>query len=410
MAPLSNLVNSISGSPTLKLNETANKLRAEGKDVIHFGIGEPQNDLPAEADEAVRQMLKTGQIKYGPTAGNKNLIKGVIDYTKEYYGKTPEPQNVMITIGAKQALFNLLLSILNPQDQVILLAPYWVSYPEMIKLAGGIPVPVLPDASLIPEMSDVLAAVSSQTTAIFLNNPNNPAGILYPEEFIAKLVDFCENQGIYLIMDDIYHQLLDPAATWVPGYVFSSKDFNQTKIIVVNGISKSFGMTGLRIGWMIAPEELILAVKKIQGHSTSGASVLLQAGAVGALTARQHVMPHLSQQITSSREMFISHLESLSALNLAPPGGTFYCFPDFSAYHPDSDELASLILEKAYVVTVPGNNFGMEGHLRLSYAGPPERIKEGIERIRWVVDPEAPKEIVIQGKTHLCDWKRILKK
>jgi aspartate aminotransferase len=406
MAPLSSRIKNVAGSPTLKLNEKATQLRSEGNDVIHFGIGEPQNDLPQAADQAVRHKLQTGQVKYSATAGTDDLIEQVIDYTKEYYGKTPEHQNVMITIGAKQALFNLLLAILNPQDEVILLAPYWVSYPEMVKLAGGVPVPVLPDSSLVPDINDVLTAAGPKTRAIILNNPNNPAGVLYPEEFIAKLVDFCETRDIYLIMDDIYHQLLAPAATWVPGYVFSSKKINQTRIIVINGISKSFGMTGFRIGWLIANQELIQAVKKIQGHSTSGASDLLQAGAVGALSTRQQEIDRLSQQISRSREIFLSNLESLSSLILSPPGGTFYCFPDFSAYHPDSHELASLILEKAYVVTVPGINFGMEGYLRLSYAGPPERIREGIERIRWVVDPQAPREITIQGKTHICDWKR----
>ncbi len=410
MPSLSSHIQRIQGSPTLALNELARQLQAEGKDIIHFGIGEPQNEMPASAQEYLLKKLRSGQVKYGPTGGMPALKLAVIDYTKSFYGRSPAPENIMITVGAKQALYNLLQCLLNQDDEVILLSPYWVSYPEMIKLAYGRPVVVQPDQSLIPDVDAIIGAVTSRTRAIILNNPNNPSGVCYPVEMIAKLVDFCETKAIYLIMDDIYHQLMAQDHQWVPGYVFTSQKIDSSYLVVINGISKSYGMTGFRIGWIIAAKELTRSLQVIQGHSTSGASVLLQEAALGALKDGQDTIDSLSQQISKNRKLILDALAEIPGVTTVEPGGTFYCFPDFSAYHQDSRELASRILEKAFVATVPGITFGREGHLRLSYAGPTSQIEEGIQRIRWVIDPDAPEEITIQGSRHQCDWKRTYRK
>lgn len=410
MPTLSSHIQRIQGSPTLALNELARQLQAEGKDIIHFGIGEPQNEMPASAREYLLKKLQSGRVKYGPTGGMPALKMAVIDYTKTFYGRSPAPENIIITVGAKQALYNLLQCLLTQDDEVILLSPYWVSYPEMIKLAYGRPVVVQPDQTLIPDVNTIIGAVTSRTRAIILNNPNNPAGVCYPVELIAKLVDFCETKQIYLIMDDIYHLLMAQDHQWVPGYVFTSQKINSSYLVVINGISKSYGMTGFRIGWIIAAGELIRSLQVIQGHSTSGASVLLQEAALGALKDGQDTIASLSRQISRNRTLILDALAEIPGVFTVEPGGTFYCFPDFSAYHQDSRELASRILEKAFVATVPGVTFGREGHLRLSYAGPTSQIEEGIQRVRWVIDPDAPEEITIQGSRHHCDWKRTYRK
>ncbi len=406
MANLNTQIQLVQGSPTLALNETARQLRQQGKNVIHFAAGEPLNEFPECAREYLIKRISSGRVKYGPIGGMKELKQEVIDYTKKHYGKTPAQKNVMITIGAKQALYNLFHCLLDPEEEVLLLAPYWVSYPEMIKLAYGRPVIIMPDQQLVPTIEAITAAVTPKTKALILNNPNNPSGVVYPEEFVAKLVDYCETHQIYLILDDIYHQLMAETHHWVPGYVFTSEKIDSSHLIVINGISKSFGMTGFRIGWIIAPAEIIQAMQKIQGHSTSGASILLQEAALGALRAGEDATRELDQFIATNRRKILSALKEIPGVRIVEPGGTFYCFPDFSAFEADSRQLATRILQEAYVSSVPGIAFGLEGHLRLSYAGPTDQIQEGVDRIRWVIDPDAPKELTIDGEKRLCTWQR----
>jgi aspartate aminotransferase len=402
---ISQLARSISESPTLKLNEEANLLRARGEPVIHLGGGEPKNPAPITAILGSAAKLSDGNVKYAPVDGLLSVKKAIIRYTEEFYGRLVAPENLIISTGAKQALYNLLLSIIDPQDEVVLLAPYWVSYPEMVKMVYGIPVVVAPeDGTFHPRMEDIEQAVSSYTKAIIVNSPNNPSGIVYSDDFIAQIVDFCERRGIYLIMDDIYHRLVFDGVRPTPGYNFTDRDVENTRVIVINGISKLYGMTGFRIGWAVANRRLTEVMANVQSQTTSCPSVISQAAAEGALTGVQSVVEDLRLSIQNSRDVMMHELRSFGDVKVTKPSGTFYCLPDFRAYSSDSVELASFLLEKALVVTVPGKPFGIEGHLRLSYTGSVKDTIEGVKRIKWALDPNAPNEIYIGDRKLIRDW------
>jgi len=402
---ISQLARSIAESPTLKLNEEAQLLRDRGEPVINLSVGEPKNKTPITAILGATAKLKTGDVKYVPTDGLLSLKKAVIRYTEENYGRLVAPENVIISTGAKQSLYNILFSILNPQDEVIILAPYWVSYPEMVKMVYGVPVIVTPeDGSFQPRMEEIERAVSSYTKAIIVNSPNNPSGVVYSEDLIAQLVDFCERKDIYLIMDDIYHKLVFDGIRAVPGYAYTNRDVDTSKIIVVNGVSKLYGMTGFRIGWAIASRELVEVMTNVQAQTTSCPAVVSQAAAEGALTGVQSGVENLRLTIQNNRDVVMRELSSFTDLKVTKPGGTFYVLPDFRAYNGDSVALANFLLRKALVVTVPGKEFGMEGHLRLSFSGAVKDITEGIRRIKWAVDPNAPNEIYIGDRKLVRDW------
>lgn len=402
---ISQLARSIVDSPTLRLNEEARLLREQGQPVIHLGIGEPKNKAPITAILSSAAKLSSGDVKYTPTDGIPSLKKAIIKYTEENYNRLVAPENIIVTTGAKQSLYNILFSIVNPQDEVLVIAPYWVSYPEMVKMVYGVPMIVRPeDGTFYPRMEDILEAVTSYTKAIIVNTPNNPSGVVYSRNFIAEIVDFCEKKGIYLIMDDIYHKLVFDGKTAVPGYQFTKKDVENTRVIVVNGVSKIYGMTGFRIGWVIASRRLVEVMTNVQAQTTSNVSVVLQAAAEGALTGMQSVVESLRLTIENNRNVIMQELRGFTDIRVTKPEGTFYCLPDFRAYGKDSIELSKYLLKKALVVTVPGKEFGMEGHLRLSFAGSVKDLTEGIARIKWALDPNAPKEIYIGDRKLVRDW------
>lgn len=402
---VSRLARTIRESPTLRLNERARILRERGEPVIHLGIGEPKNKAPINALLASAARLNTGDIKYTPTDGTPSLKKAIIRYTEENYNRLVAPENVIVSTGAKQSLFNILFTILDPQDEVIILAPYWVSYPEMVKMVHAIPIVVTPeDGTFHPRMEDIEQAVSSYTKAIILNSPNNPSGIIFNEAFIAQIVEFCEAKGIYLILDDIYHKLVFDGLHAVPAYAYTKKDIESSHLIVVNGVSKLYGMTGFRIGWVIAPRKLVEVMINVQAQTTSNPSVISQAAAEGALNGVQSVVESLRLTIQNNRDVIMQELRSFNGLHIVKPQATFYVLPDFRAYGADSEKLSDFLLEKALVVTVPGIEFGMEGHLRLSFAGSVKDLTEGVERMKWALDPEAPNEIYIGDRKLIRDW------
>jgi aspartate aminotransferase len=402
---ISQIARSIVESPTLSLNEQARRLRERGQPVIHLGIGEPKNKTPITAILSSAARLTSGDVKYTPTDGLPSLKKAVVKYTEEHYNKVVAPENIIITTGAKQSIFNILFSIVNPQEEVILLTPYWVSYPEIVKMVNGIPVIVTPeDGTFYPRMKDIVEAVSSYTKAIIVNSPNNPSGVIYPVEFIREIVDFCEKKGIYLIMDDIYHKLVFDGKIAPSVYQFTKNDIETTRVIVVNGVSKSYGMTGFRIGWVVANRKLIEVMTNVQAQIISCPASVLQAAAEGALNGLQSFIENLRLTIENNARVMIQELQTFNEVRLIEPDGTFYCLPDFRAYSNDSVFLANFLLEKALVVTVPGKEFGLEGYLRLSYAGTVKEITEGIARMKWALDPNSPKEIYIGDRKLIRDW------
>ena len=402
---ISQLARSIAPSPTFALNEEARLLRERGEPVINMGIGEPKNKAPIAALLSSASKLSSGEVKYTPPDGLPSLKKAIIRYTEENYDRMISPENLIVSAGAKQSLFNVLYSILNPQDEVIILAPYWVSYPEIVRMVYGIPVVVLPeDGTFYPRMEDIEQKVSSYTKAIIVNSPNNPSGVVYSTEFIAQIVEFCEQKKIYLIMDDIYHKLVFDNNKATPGYSFTERDIETTMIIVINGVSKLYGMTGYRIGWTIANRRLVEVLTNVQAQTLSCISPVLQSAAEGALTGMQNVIENLRLTFENNRNVIMQELRSFNGVITAKPDGTFYCLPDFRAYSNNSVELAQFLLKKAMVVTVPGKEFGLEGYIRLSYAGSIKEIKEGIERIKWALDPDSPNEIFIGDRKLIRDW------
>jgi aspartate aminotransferase len=402
---ISRLARSIAPSPTFALNEEARRMRERGEPVINLGIGEPKNKTPITAVLSTSALLTAGDVKYTPPDGTPSLKKAIIRYTEENYQRVVAPENVVVSAGAKQSIFNILYSILNPQDEVIILAPHWVSYPEMVKMCYGVPVVVTPeDGSFTPRMADIEQAVTSYTKAIIVNSPNNPSGAVFPPELIAEMVAFCERKKIYLICDDIYHKLVFDGKRAVPAYQFTERNVEDTMLIVVNGVAKLYGMTGFRIGWVVANRRLAEVMTNVQSQITSCTSAVLQAAAEGALTGMQSVVENLRLTFENNRNVVMQELGTFNGIKTIRPDGTFYVLPDFRAYSNNSVELAQLLLRRALVVTVPGKEFGMEGHIRLSYAGTVKDITTAIERIKWALDPNSPNEIYIGDRKMVRDW------
>jgi len=402
---ISRLARSIAPSPTLALNEEARIMRERGEPVVNMGIGEPKNKTPITAILSSATRLSGGDVKYTPPDGMPSLKKAIIRYTEENYDRIVTPENVIVSAGAKQSIFNILYSLLNPQDEVIILAPHWVSYPEMVKMVYGVPVIVTPeDGTFIPKMHEIEEAVTSYTKAIIVNSPNNPSGAVFPPSLIAEIVEFCERKKIFLIMDDIYHKLVFDGVKAEPAYHFSNKDIEDTMVIVVNGVAKLYGMTGFRIGWVIANRKLVEVMTNVQSQITSCTSSVLQSAAEGALTGMQSVVENLRLTFQNNRNVVMQELHTFSGIKAIKPEGTFYVLPDFRAYSNNSIELSQFLLRKALVVTVPCKEFGMEGYIRLSFAGSVKDITTAIERIKWALDPNSPNEIYIGDRKLIRDW------
>ncbi len=402
---LSQLARTIKESATLKLNETAAQLREKGEPIIHLGGGEPKTKAPIDAIINCVALLNTGEIRYTPPDGIPALKKAIIRYTEEHYKKIVHAHNVIASGGAKQALMVLLHAILDPKEEVVFPAPYWVSYPEMVKLAGGVPVPVTAeDGTFFPTVQEIVDAVGSYTKAIILNSPNNPSGAMYSKDFIQEMVEFCEKKSIYLIMDDIYNRLVFDGKSAANCYEFAQEPLEESKLVVINGVSKMYAMTGFRIGWAIANKHVMEAMATIQSQQTSGPSAPAQWAAVGALNGVQSPIESLRVMLENNRNVMMDRLKAFDGVKIHPPDGTFYCFPDFSAYMKDSQKLANFLLEKVRVVAVPGKEFGFEGHLRLSYCGTIRDITEGLDRIKWALDPNSANELYLGDRKLVRDW------
>lgn len=393
-------------SATLKLNETFSILKAKGEPVIHLGGGEPKSKAPFDAITTAAALLNSGEIRYAPVDGTVEMKQAIIRYTLDYYKRSVTPENVIASSGAKQAIMVAMQAILNPQDEVLFMAPYYVSYPDMIKLCGGIPIPVYAeDGTFYPTIQDITRNVTSYTKLIIINSPNNPTGVIYPAELIKQIVEFCEQKGIYLMCDDIYHRLIFDGKKVANPFDYTTKDLENSKLIIINGVSKQYAMTGFRIGWAVANKKLIKVMSNIQGHQTSGPSILLQKAAIGAINGIQSYVESLRLTLQNNRNVLVQYLKTIDGVKICIPEGTFYSFVDFSAYSKDSAQLSKLLLDKVRVLTVPGIEFGAEGFLRISFCGSIKDITEGIERIKWVIDPNSSNELFIGQRKLVRDWK-----
>lgn len=402
---LSLIAKSIKASPTLKLNEKFAILKEKGDPVIHLGGGEPKSRAPMDALLAAAAHLNTGEIRYAPADGTPALKKAIIRYTEEFYDRKVAPENIIASGGAKQAIMVALQAILNPQEEVVFPAPYWVSYPDMAKLIGAIGVPVLPeDGTFYPRLKDIEVRIGSYTKAVIINSPNNPTGVMYSEEFISDIVEYCEKKDLWLIMDDIYHRLIFDGRKPINCFKYSKRLDENSKLILINGVSKQYAMTGFRIGWAVGNKKVIEAMSNIQGHQTSGPSILLQVASAAAINGIQSGVESLRMTLENNRNILIELLNSFEGVKVTKPDGTFYCFADFSAYEKDSNKLSEFLIDKVQVLTVPGKEFGLDGHLRISYCGTIKDIQEGIERMKWALDPNSPNELYIGDRKLVRDW------
>ena len=317
---ISLIARSIGESATLRLNETFAILKAKGEPVIHLGGGEPKSKAPLDAITAIAAHLNSGEVRYAPVDGSVDMKKAIIRYTMENYGRKVEPENIIASSGAKQALMVALQAILDPKDEVIFPVPYWVSYTEMVKLCGAIPVPVTPeDGTFTPRLKDIEQSYSSYTKAIIINSPNNPSGAVYPESFIRDVVRFAEEKGLYLIMDDIYQKLVFGGLKLPNPYDYATDFSENSKLIVINGVSKAYAMTGFRIGWAVANKNLIRVMTNIQGHQTSGTSILLQKAAIGAINGIQSSIESLRTTLENNRNVLVQRIKAFAGLHLIEP-------------------------------------------------------------------------------------------
>lgn len=381
---LSKIVSSLKPSATLKLNEIANKLKSEGKDIIHLGGGEPEFDIPDSAIKYSVDKLNSKRVKYTPVDGIKKLKEVIVDYLKEIYDFNASLDNIVVSSGAKQAIYNFLLSVVDPGDEVVIIAPYWVSYTEMISMTYANAVVVKPSDGLIPKWSDIEKHITSNTKAIIINSPNNPTGLVYPDELLDEIVGFCFKNNIYLLFDSIYDQLIiDDIKTYSPFKNFDN--FEDSNIVLINGVSKAFAMTGFRIGYSVAPVAISKAMSKIQAQVTSCPSEISQLASIGAIKEGRSFTQKLVRDLKRKRDLLVEGLSKIKNIKFIKPQATFYSFVDFSYYEKDSAKISKEFIENIGVVTVAGVEFGMEGYLRISFCGSDDDIVNGVRRIKdWL--------------------------
>ena len=387
---LSKRVSSIGPSPTLGITAKAKKMRAEGIDVIGFGAGEPDFDTPVNIKEAAKKAIDAGFTKYTPPSGIPELKVAICEKLKRDNDLDYEPEEILVSCGAKHAIFNAVLALCDDDDEVILLSPYWVSYPEMIKLARANPVVIKTtqqnNFKITPER--LRDAITPKTKLIILNSPSNPTGIVYTKKELQLLSEILVEAEICCISDEIYEKIIYDGKEHVSIASLSSEMKKLT--IVVNGVSKPYSMTGWRIGYAAGPREIIKAMSNLQAHSTSNPTSISQKAALEALKGQQKDMEEMVRAFAERRNYIVGRLNSIERIRCLMPEGAFYVFPDVSQllgkkYNgqtiKDSFLLTELLLTEARVAVVPGAVFGDDNHLRLSYATSMENIAEGMDRI-----------------------------
>ena len=377
----------INPSITLGLNARALELARQGVDLVRLGVGEPDIDTPEIVCEAGHRAINERALRYTPTAGTVALRAAIGGYLKDLYGLDYGPTEIMACSGAKHALFNAIAAMTDPGDEVILPAPYWVSYPEMVGIADGIPVYLetrKEDGFKIrPEVLE--ATITDRTTALFFNSPSNPTGAAYTRAELEGLAEVLRDRDIWILSDDIYSTIL------FDGFPFASLaqvPGMRERTVIVNGVSKTFSMTGWRIGFAAGPERMIKAMIRLQDHTTSCPSALSQAAAADALRRGPGLTADWVAGLQPRRDLMLSLLREIPGVDCPTPEGAFYLFPDMRAWlaphtaFPDTMALCEHLLTESRVVCVPGEAFGAPGFMRLSFAVDDDTIREGLRRIR----------------------------
>ena len=389
---LTDKVNNLSASATLAMAAKARELRSKGVDVIGLSLGEPDFNIPEFIKEAAVKAINDNYNSYTPVDGYVDLKKAISRKFSRDNNLNYSPSQIVVSTGAKQSIANVIEAMINPGDEVILLAPFWVSYSAMIEICGGIPVIVKSDitSNFKVTASKIKDNITSKTKMIIVNSPNNPSGSVYNEHELRQigkmLMDYPK---IFVLSDEIYEHI----NYGVKHFSFASIPEMYDRTITVNGVAKAFAMTGWRIGYLGAPEWLAKACTKLQGQSTSGANCIAQKATIAALDANVNQIKYMIDEFSERRELIIDLLSEIEGFKLNNPDGAFYIFPDISYFFgktingfeiKNSTDFSLFILEKAHVATVTGEAFGSPNNIRISYAASRENIKKAVDRIKSI--------------------------
>ena len=389
MKQLSDLVSSIEESKTLAITSLVKKLKAEGKNVLSFSAGEPDFPTPGFIKEAAIKAINNNFTSYTPNEGYPDLIKTIIKKFKEDNNLEFNPENILVSSGAKHSLFNILQAICNPGDEVIFQSPYWVSYPEMVKLARANSVIVNAGVEtgykILP--GDLDKAITDKTKVFLFNSPSNPTGAVYSKKEILALAEVLKGKDIFILSDEIYEKIIFDGEEH---FSIGAVDFLKEKTITVNGVSKAYAMTGWRIGYAGGPKNIIKLARNLQSHSTSNAASISQAAAQAALSRHSEEINEMVKEFKKRRDFIVSELNKIDGIECPMPKGAFYVFYDVSSYYgkningleiKDSTSFCNYILSSQNVGLVPGVAFGNDNCVRMSYACSLEQIEDGIGRL-----------------------------
>ena len=378
-------VSQVTPSITLAIAAKAKAMKAEGIDVCSFSAGEPDFDTPAHIKAAAAKALDEGKTKYGPAAGEPKLREAIAHKLKNDNGLNYKSENVLVTNGGKHSLYNLIVALIDPGDEVIIPSPYWLSYPEMVTLVGGKSVIVETDAStgykITPEQ--LKKAITPKTKLFVLKSPSNPTGMVYTPGEIKALAKVIVDADIYVVSDEIYEKILYDGAEHISIGSLGEEIFSRT--LISSGFAKGYSMTGWRLGYLAGPVEIIKAASNIQGHSTSNVCTFAQYGAIAALESSQDCVEEMRQAFAKRRQVMFERLNAIPGLSTAKPDGAFYLFPDISKTGLKSLEFCNAILESHQVALIPGVAFGADKNIRLSYATDMETIEKGMDRLEKFV-------------------------
>jgi aspartate aminotransferase len=393
---LSSRIQALQPSATLAIKARAAQLRQQGQDIIDLSAGEPDGEPPREAVTAAHQAIDDGKHTYTPVPGIPALRSAIAESYMSSHGLQVTSANVLITMGGKQALYNLAQSLFDPGDEVILMSPYWVSYPPQLQLAEAQPVILRtrPADGFQPDLTELRAAITDRTRAILVNSPSNPTGCVIEEQRLREIAELARQHDLWIISDEIYDAITYDGATSTCMATLSADA--ATRTIIVNAVSKTYAMTGWRVGWIVAPADVVKACSKIQGHSTSGVCEVNQLAALAAVTAPRDFLEPILRALDLRRKKLSSALSAVPGIEVGPiPQGAFYLFPSVSGLFGRKTpmgatlscafDVASYLLDEARVAVVPGEAFGEERCVRISYATKLELIEHGAERISAAV-------------------------